>query len=147
MSGMMIIKHLRKIKKIDFISLCEEESIENKVYMIWYNEWQNKRLFIEKHLLSLVEYGIKDNLINSVNDEITIIEKIIYILKEYKENIDKFYNEERTNIYQKFVFQVGGDLQEKFEVESELYKATSKLQKDLQDIIFSLHKEEDRIFF
>ncbi|STB71352.1 hypothetical protein [Clostridium baratii] len=139
-------KAFKKNKKNDFISLCEEESIENKVYMIWYNEWQNKRLFIEKHLLSLVEYGIKDNLINSVNDEITIIEKIIYILKEYKENIDKFYNEERTNIYQKFVFQVGGDLQEKFEVESELYKATSKLQKDLQDIIFSLHKEEDRIF-
>lgn len=139
-------KAFKKNKKNDFISLCEEESIENEVYMIWYNEWQNKRLFIEKHLLPLVEYGIKDNLINSVNDEITIIEKIIYILKEYKENIDKFYNEERKNIYQKFVFQVGGDLQEKFEVESELYKVTSKFQKDLQDIIFSLYKEEDRIF-
>lgn len=139
-------KAFKKNKKNDFISLCEEESIENEIYMIWYNEWQNKRLFIEKHLLPLVEYGIKDNLINSVNDEITIIEKIIYILKEYKENIDNFYNEERKNIYQKFVFQVGGDFQEKFEVESELYKVTSKLQKDLQDIIFSLNKEEDRIF-
>ncbi|MEG1482830.1 hypothetical protein [Clostridium sp.] len=133
-------------KKNDFIASCEEDSIENEIYMFWYDEWQNKRLFIEEHLLPIVEYGIKGNLIKSVNDEVTIIEKIIYSLKEYKENIDKFYNEERKNIYQKFAFQVGGDLQEKFEVESELYKVTSKLQKDLQDIIFSLHKEEDRMF-
>ncbi|MBZ9637829.1 hypothetical protein [Clostridium sp. FP1] len=52
----------------------------------------------------------------------------------------------RKHIYQKFAFQAGGDLQEKFEAESELYKLVSKLQKDLQGIIFSLEKSEDRLF-
>lgn len=133
-------------KKSDFIKLCEEESIEEEIYTDWYNDWQKKRLFIEEHLLPIAEYGVKGNLIKNVNDEVSIIEKIIYILKEYKENIDKFYNEERKNIYQKFAFQVGGDLQEKFEVESEIYKITSKFQTNLQDIIFSVDKEEDRVF-
>ena len=48
--------------------------------------------------------------------------------------------------HQKFAFQTGGDLQEKFEVESELYKITAAFQKNLQEIIFSLEKSADRIF-
>ena len=68
------------------------------------------------------------------------------MLKEYKEEIDKFYIEERKGIYQKFAFQVGGDLQEKFETESELFKITSSFQEKLQEVIFSVDKVEDKLF-
>lgn len=68
------------------------------------------------------------------------------MLQEYKDGIDKFYLEERKNIHQKFAFQVGGDLQEKFEAESELHKLISKLQSRLQDVVFSLEKSENRLF-
>ncbi len=50
-------------------------------------------------------------------------------LADYKDALDKFYLQERKTIYQKFAFQAGGDLQEKFETESELYKRTEILQR------------------
>ena len=37
-------------------------------------------------------------------------------------------------------------MSDKFETEAELYKRTSKFQADLQGIIFSCEKSEDRIF-
>ena len=67
-------------------------------------------------------------------------------MQNYKIAIDNFYMNECKNIYQKFAFDSGGDLQEKFETESALYKLTEKFQKSLQDIIFSLPNSEDRIF-
>ena len=68
------------------------------------------------------------------------------MIKEYKEKVDDFYIDERKGIYQKFAFQSGGDLQEKFESESELYKITSLFQEKLQSIIFSIDKVEDRLY-
>ena len=99
--------------------------------------------------MPLVERGIKGEIISNEIDgkkQENIIEQVIKLLKQYKYDIDNFYLEERKSIYQKFAFQVGGDLQEKFEVESELYKITSRFQKELQTIIFKLNKVEDRIF-
>ncbi len=71
---------------------------------------------------------------------------MLKILRDYRDAVDKFYLHERKNIYHKFAFQVGDDLQEKFETESELYKLESKFQRDLQGIIFSRDKSEERIF-
>lgn len=67
-------------------------------------------------------------------------------MANYKGKIDEFYLNERKNIYQKFAFQAGGDLQEKFEVESALYKLTENLQHNLQEIIFACEKTETRVF-
>ena len=75
-----------------------------------------------------------------------MLPQTLNILHTYKDEVDKFYLNERKNIYQKFAFQAGGDLQEKFETESELYKLTEQFQKSLQDIIFSLPSPEERIF-
>lgn len=60
--------------------------------------------------------------------------------------MDKFYLHDRKNIYQKFAFTAGGDLQEKFETESELYKRTETFQREVQKIIFACDKTEERIF-
>ena len=109
---------------------------------------------VEQRLLPLVEKVLKGELAASKlpavsgqkADGVTVVEKLIELLLLYKKNMDTFYLEERKNAHQKFAFQAGGDLQEKFEVESELYKITATFQKSLQDIIFSLEKSADRIF-
>ncbi len=132
--------------KDDLKNSCEDDSIECEIYTVWYDEWQKKRFVVEERFLPLIEYGLKGRLVDSYDNEPTIIEKVIILLQEYKYGIDKFYLEERKNIYQKFAFQAGGDLQEKFEAESELYQLVSKLQRELQDIIFSLEKSEDKLF-
>lgn len=71
---------------------------------------------------------------------------MIAVLEDYKNNIDKFYLETRKGIYQKYVFQSGGELQEKFETEGILYGFASTLQSELQNIIFDCKNAEDRIF-
>lgn len=45
-----------------------------------------------------------------------------------------------------FVFQSGGELQDKFETESSLYKYVAQFQSALQDIIFNCKNAEDRVF-
>lgn len=54
--------------------------------------------------------------------------------------------EERKGIYQRYAFLPGGELSDKFETEAELYKRTSKFQANLQGVIFSCGKSEERIF-
>lgn len=132
--------------KDDLKNACEDDSIESEVYTAWYDEWQKKRFVVEERFSPLIEYGLKGRLVDITDNEATVIEKVLTLLQGYKDGIDKFYLEERKNIYQKFAFQAGGDLQEKFEAESELYKLISKLQRELQGIIFSLEKSEDRVF-
>jgi len=85
-----------------------------------------------------VELGLKHRL------SLDTVEVLIGILKSYKEKLDKFYLDERKDVHQKFAFQFGGELQEKFEVESQLYKVTSELQIDIQAVIFSIEKTEEK---
>ncbi len=118
---------------------CRNESIDDEIFAAWYDDWQVKRFAIEQRFLPLVEFAIKGNLIDA-------FDVISGSLQSYRDSVDKFYLHERKNIYQKFVFTSGGDLQEKFETESELYKLAEKLQRDLQGIIFSCDKAEERIF-
>ena len=132
--------------KDDLKNVCEDDSIESEIYTAWYDEWQKKRFVLEERFSPLIEYGLKGRLVDITDNGVTVIEKVLALLQGYKDGLDKFYLEDRKNIYQKFAFQVGGDLQEKFEAESELYKLISKLQSELQAIIFSLQKSEDRLF-
>ena len=128
-----------KIKDKDELKfLSEEDGIEEVIYMSWFEDWKNKRYILEESFTKLIEYSIKTSKIMAL-DTLNILEK-------YSKNIDDFYKNERKNIYQKYAFVPGGDIQEKLEVESELYKKTSKFQSDLQNIIFKLDNVEDRIF-
>ena len=118
---------------------CREDSVDDEIFAAWYDDWQKKRFAIEQRFLPLVEFALKGNLLDS-------LDSVLKILGDYRDSVDKFYLHERKNIYQKFAFQAGGDLQEKFETESELYKLAEKFQRDLQGIIFSSDKTEERIF-
>jgi len=132
--------------KEDLKATCTEDSIEEEVYCSWYEDWQKKRFIIENQFVSIIARGLKNHLLADKENETTFAEQVLALLQIYKQGIDKFYIEERKNIYQKFAFQSGGDLQEKFETENELYKLTVSLQQKLQQIIFSIDDTEDRLF-
>lgn len=132
-------KALKTSLREELAAACRNDAIEDEIFAAWYDDWQVKRFAIEQRFLPLVEFAIKGNLIDA-------FDIILGSLHAYRDAVDKFYLHERKNIYQKFAFQAGGDLQEKFETESTLYKSAEKLQRDLQEIIFSRDKTEERIF-
>lgn len=125
---------------------CEEDDIEAEVWQKWYEDWQKLRFTIEEKLQPMIARGLKGDIETNEEQETPIIMQAIYVLNDYKIAVDNFYLEERKNIYQQYVFQNCGDLQEKFEVEKELYARTVNLQKALQNIIFNCKKEADKIF-
>lgn len=125
---------------------CEQDDIEVEVWQKWYEDWQKLRFTIEEKLQPMIARGLKGNIEAKEEQETPIIMQAIYVLNDYKIAVDNFYLEERKNIYQQYVFQNCGDLQEKFEVEKELYARTMNLQKALQNIIFNCKKEADKIF-
>ena len=125
---------------------CEEDDIEAEVWQKWYEDWQKLRFTIEEKLQPMIARGLKGDIETKEEQETPIIMHAIYVLNDYKIAVDNFYLEERKNIYQQYVFQSCGDLQEKFEVEKELYARTVNLQKALQNIIFNCKKEADKIF-
>lgn len=125
---------------------CEEDDIEAEVWQKWYEDWQKLRFTIEEKLQPMIVRGLKGDIEAKEEQETPIIMQAIYVLNDYKIAVDNFYLEERKNIYQQYVFQNCGDLQEKFEVEKELYARTMNLQKALQNIIFNCKKEADKIF-
>lgn len=125
---------------------CEQDDIEAEVWQKWYADWQKLRFTIEEKLQPMISRGLKGDIETKEEQETPIIMQAIYVLNDYKIAVDNFYLEERKNIYQQYVFQNCGDLQEKFEVEKELYARTVNLQKALQNIIFNCKKEADKIF-
>ena len=123
----------------ELLAACRNESIEDEIFSAWYDDWQKKRFAIEQRFMPIVEFALKGKLID-------VFDVILGSLHAYRDAVDKFYLHERKNIYQKFAFTAGGELQEKFETESELYKLSERLQRDLQEIIFTRDKTEERIF-
>ncbi|MEH7334853.1 hypothetical protein V7161_19620 [Neobacillus drentensis] len=125
---------------------AEDDGIESEVYRAWYEDWQKKRMKIEERFLPLIQRGLKDSLLEFTDDGTTVIERVLQLLKEYKDEINKFYLEERKSIYIENALNIGGDLQEKLVTESKLYKLTAHFQRELQTIIFKIEKSEDRLF-
>lgn len=138
-------KSFKTNKHEELINVCRDNGIDEEVFKAWYEDWQKKRFAVEQRFLPLVNFALNGNLL-SEDDSPAPAERVLEILKGYKEQVDNFYLNERKNIYQKFAFQAGGDLQEKFETESELYKLTEKLQSNLSEVIFSREKTEERLF-
>lgn len=125
---------------------CEDDGIEEEIWSAWYQDWQQLRYAIELKMQPVIERGLHGSMPTNKEVKTSVPEQLIHILDDYKKQIDKFYKEERKGIYQKFAFQAGGDLQEKFETESSLYKFVAMLQSELQDIIFNCKNAEDRVW-
>lgn len=125
---------------------CEDDGIEEEIWSAWYQDWQQLRYAIELKMQPVIERGLRGSMPTNKEVKTSVPEQLIHILDDYKKQIDKFYKDERKGIYQKFAFQAGGDLQEKFETESSLYKFVAMLQSELQDIIFNCKNAEDRVW-
>lgn len=125
---------------------CEDDGIEEDIWGQWYEDWQKIRYAIEQKVQPIIERGLKSNIPTLTETNVSVPEQLIEVLETYKNNVDRFFLEDRKGIYQKFAFQAGGDLQDKFESQSELYKCTSSLQSALQEIIFNCANAEDRVF-
>lgn len=132
--------------KEDMKNDCEDDGIEEKIWSDWYNDWQQLRYSIELKMQPVIERGLLGCMPTNKEVDTSIPEQLIHILDDYKKQIDKFYKEERKGIYQKFAFQAGGNLQDKFETESSLYKFVAVFQSELQDIIFNCKNSEDRVW-
>ena len=125
---------------------CEDDGIEEEIWSAWYQDWQQLRYAIELKMQPVIERGLHGSMPTNKEVKTSVPEQLIHILDDYKKQIDKFYKEERKGIYQKFAFQAGGNLQDKFETESSLYKFVAMLQSELQDIIFNCKNAEDRVW-
>lgn len=125
---------------------CEDDGIEEEIWSAWYQDWQQLRYAIELKMQPIIERGLRCSMPTNKEVKTSVPEQLIHILDDYKKQIDKFYKEERKGIYQKFAFQAGGNLQDKFETESSLYKFVAMLQSELQDIIFNCKNAEDRVW-
>ncbi|MGN0466709.1 MAG: hypothetical protein ACI4F9_10235 [Lachnospiraceae bacterium] len=132
--------------KEDFRSICESDDIEVEVWQKWYESWRVLRLEIEKKVQDMIEWELSHHVEMIKEYEVSVSQQILSKLESYRDKIDTFYREERKGIYQNFVFQANGELQEKFDTESKIYKYTAEFQSDLQNIIFNCAKAEDRIF-
>lgn len=130
----------------DLKGTCEEDGIEEEIWQNWYADWQSIRFQIEEKVQPIIERELRERIAMVKEDEISVAEQIIKELEVYRNAIDTFYREERKGIYQNFAFQANGDVQDRLESESKLYKLTAKFQSALQSIIFNCAKAEDRIF-
>lgn len=125
---------------------CEDDGIEEEIWSAWHQDWQQLRYAIELKMQPVIERGLCGDIPTNKEVKTSVPEQLIHILDDYKKQIDKFYKEERKGIYQKFAFQAGGNLQDKFETESSLYKFVAMFQSELQDIIFNCKNAEDRVW-
>lgn len=132
--------------RADLRSSCESDSIEEEIWQNWYVDWQLLRFKIEQKVQPIIEKELHERIAMIEEDEISVAQQIISELEVYRDAVDSFYLEERKGIYQNFVFQSNGDVQDKLETESKLYKLTAQFQTALQSIIFNCAKAEDRIF-
>ena len=125
---------------------CEEDGIEEEIWQKWFSDWQTLRFRVEQKFQPIVEHELRERVAMVKEDEISVAQQIIAELEVYRNAVDTFYREERKGIYQNFAFQSNGDIQDKLEAESKLYKLTADFQNALQSIVFNCAKAEDRIF-
>jgi len=140
-------KAIKSVSKEKLKLECEEDDIDESLWQAWFIEWADKRWLIEQCLQPLIEKGIEGSFVeHNVETQTPLVIKLVELLTTYRNKVDDFYLSDRKSIHQKFAFQDGGELQEKFEAESELYKHTIEFQTKLHDIVFGLEKVEERLW-
>lgn len=118
---------------------CRADNVDEEIFTAWYEDWRTKRFEIEQKFLPPIEFALKGHLFG-------VVEKVLQALHDYRDEIDRFYLQERKGIYQDFAFNAGGELQDEFTTDSRLFAVTEKFQLNLQKIIFACDKVEERIF-
>ena len=124
----------------EFIQICHKDGIDKNIAKNWAADWKEKRFAIEERFLPLIEGTLKDFLSAS-----SCIETL-KILQSYKDDIDKFYLNERKNVHKKFSAVKKNELQERFETEIFIHRLNKNCQRKLQKVIFSCEKVDEKHF-
>ncbi|WP_455048283.1 hypothetical protein [Mitsuokella sp.] len=130
----------------DLASLCQQDGIEADVYEQWYAKWQENYFASSQRFLPLAEFALQGHLLENTSENRTAAEQILFLLGDYESDINDFYLNERKSIYQQYIFQAGGDLQDKIAAELALYRISEKFQKQMMKMIFSRQNAEERMF-
>ena len=124
----------------EFVQICHKDGIDKNIAKDWAADWKEKRFAIEERFLPLIEGTLKDFLSAS-----SCIETL-KILQSYKDDIDKFYLNERKNVHKKFSAVKKNELQERFETEIFIHRLNKNCQRKLQKVIFSCEKVDEKHF-
>ena len=100
-----------------------------------------ERLLLEEHLLPLMKSGIEKVIPVEV-----VIQAVDVLKTAILDRLGRFFFDERIALHQKFAFEPGGVIQERFEKEAELTKINSEFQKKLEDLVFNVDASEGRLF-
>ncbi|MBV5329311.1 MAG: hypothetical protein JZU65_17100 [Chlorobium sp.] len=124
-----------------FMEKCAGESIDSENGDAWFAEWRRGRLLAEEHLLPMMRAGIE----RVVPVEI-VVETVKLLKSSIRDQLGNFFYDKRIALHQKFAFEPGGELQERFEKESALAAINSEFQKRLEELIFKIDGTEGRLF-
>lgn len=124
----------------EFVQICRNDGIDENISKNWALDWKEKRFAVEERFLPLIEGALKEY----ISSKICI--SALKILQTYKENTDKFYLNERKNIYRKFSSAQNREFHEKLETEIAIQKFNKIFQQQLQKIIFSCEKIDEKHF-
>lgn len=117
-----------------------KEDIDKSVLENWFNEWQEEYITLSKKVNNLLESYLRN-----VVDE----NSFIFILEElynFRNNIDKLFEEEVIGAHYKFAFVPGGDLQESLERKSLKFKFIIHSIDNIEKLIFSIDSPITRRF-
>ncbi len=123
----------------DFLAACEEEGIQAEQVQLWMSDWRKLRLLLERKVALLIDLTLCQQL------PMEITAALLETLTAFRKKINEFYVFERKGIHQKYAFAPGGDAQEKFEQEHELFKLMIVLQEQIQQAIFSCDHSLTRV--
>jgi len=75
-----------------------------------------------------------------------VVETVKLLKSSIRDQLGSFFYDKRIALHQKFAFEPGGELQERFEKESALAAINSEFQKQLEELIFKVDGTEGRLF-
>lgn len=125
---------------------CEKYEIDEKLFLKWYGEWQKIRFSVEEKIQDVMDRELEKRIVMVNEDEISVAQQIIAELELYINNIDRFYREERREVYQNCALQPDSDTLDMSETKKRLSEIKSKLNTALQNIIGNCADSEDKVF-
>ena len=78
------------VLKVHFLSGIE--ITPSLIWTKWYEDWTKLRFAIEQKIQPIIERGLKSIIPVYSNHDKTVAERLIAVLENYKNNIDKFLN-------------------------------------------------------
>ncbi len=129
--------------------ICDREGISGYNQNLWFRDWCNYRLEVEKYMLPIIERELSQGFRENNTDSAMIVgipEKLFNCLQIYKDAVDNFYTNERKGIYKRCAAVVDGEKLEISEVEREIEKLRYQLRSNVENVMSSMLSIDDKVF-